>query len=497
LSVDPDRRKKKRRGNYSIPVPVGRVGLTAMPGRVTIRNVLDPDNGTTPGSTLVQVPAGSLSLSGRIPVRALGNYRVIPAGAISISGQAAGLSIGSNEGVLAFPGALGFNRAGRHAFTTTNNPTYIKVTNLADSGAGSFRAAVTATGPRVVIFEVSGTITLLTAIFITEPYLYIVGQTALSPGITIKGQPVYLYNNAHDTLIRHIRFRSGFVDNEDCITLYGSNTFNLSVDHCSLSWSADENWSMAQSYTGDSNADIQRSIISEPLANHGSFEVVNAWANALVSNQRKKCSIIRCLIAHGYNRNPSLYGGSSSYVANNFIYNWGEICTFYDDPDSFGPIIGSLVGNVYKRGPSTPASTTLVYCRYLQAGSQVYIADTLKIGANLADFEVVNNDGIDPRVGSPPITVPGYTPIASSAVQADMVNWGARPLDRDAVDNRIMSDAINGTGFIITNPSDVGGWPALANNPRGLTVPANASSIGASGYTVGEEWIAGYTAEVQ
>lgn len=34
---------------------------------------------------------------------------------------------------------------------------------------------------------------------------------------------------------------------------------------------------------------------------------------------------------------------------------------------------------------------------------------------------------------------------------------------RDAVDGRIVSDVRNGTGYIINDPSEVGGWPSLAS----------------------------------
>ncbi len=84
--------------------------------------------------------------------------------------------------VKAFPTAEGFGadavggRGGR----------VIEVTTLDDSGEGSLRAAMEASGPRVCVFRVSGTITLKNAIQVRTPSLTVAGQTSPS-GIEIKG----------------------------------------------------------------------------------------------------------------------------------------------------------------------------------------------------------------------------------------------------------------------------------------------------------------------
>ena len=52
----------------------------------------------------------------------------------------------------------------------------IAVTTLADEGPGSLRAAVTAAGPRTVVFRVAGLITLASPLVIREPFLTLDGQ---------------------------------------------------------------------------------------------------------------------------------------------------------------------------------------------------------------------------------------------------------------------------------------------------------------------------------
>ncbi len=115
------------------------------------------------------------------------------------------------ESVTAFSTAEGFGayaaggRGGR----------VVEVTHLNDGGPGSLRAAMEASGPRIVVFRVSGTITLRSAIRLSTPYLTVAGQT--SPGgvqVRGTGQPdgdwgVWLVNGTHDTIVRHLRVRMG------------------------------------------------------------------------------------------------------------------------------------------------------------------------------------------------------------------------------------------------------------------------------------------------
>jgi pectate lyase len=104
-------------------------------------------------------------------------------------------------GQPAFAGAEGFGtstpggRGGRE----------VRVTTLADAGPGSFREAVGASGPRTVVFRVSGLVTLASPITITEPFVTIDGASAPADGVTLRGSDVVV--RTHDVVIRHMRFR--------------------------------------------------------------------------------------------------------------------------------------------------------------------------------------------------------------------------------------------------------------------------------------------------
>src|SRR6185436_14191813 len=106
--------------------------------------------------------------------------------------------------------------------------------------SGSLRKALLSGEPRVVLFQVSGTIVLKAPLSVIEPFLTIAGQSAPGDGICISK---YLFRiETHDVIVRHLRFRLGDEAQQESGTFQvGRGSQNVIIDHCSMSWSTDEN----------------------------------------------------------------------------------------------------------------------------------------------------------------------------------------------------------------------------------------------------------------
>jgi hypothetical protein len=356
----------------------------------------------------------------------------------------------------AFPGAVGFG-------STTpggRGGKVIEVTNLNDSGAGSLRAALEASGPRIVVFRTGGTIQLTSNIKISNPYITIAGQTAPGGGITLRGRRLAV--NTHDVLVQHIRVRVGDQGNPgdiDAITT-GNESYNVVIDHVSASWGIDEQISSYGNTTHD--VTISNSIMAQGL--NDSIHSEGPHSKGSTTKYATRVSHIQNLYAHNEERNPRC-GDTDLHamdwmVVNSVIYNWGNKGTDVVTPSGpFGKRV-NIVGNVYKSGVDSNLGNTIVVDP--QTGTQVYIADNMRNGVVPSDpWSIVKGD-TSTRVPSPPFPL-GFTPKPAAQVQAFVLaNVGARPTARDAIDAQVVTDVQNGTGHIIDSQNEVGGWPTLA-----------------------------------
>ena len=395
-------------------------------------------------------------------------------------------SAASAPDIPVVPGASGFG-------TTTpagRGGAAYKVSNLNNSGTGSLKACIDASGPRVCIFEVSGTITLNAHLIIKNPFITIAGQTAPSPGIMLKGKTLII--KTHDVLVQHIRVRVGAAaDGTDGIQMNAGNddVYNVVIDHCSVSWATDENVSTySNSNTILDNITISNCIISEGMR---AYESYGFTSGGTVEPQH--LSFYGNLFAHNIARNPRVQTIYTT-VVNNYVYNWENMAT-----DLGGGTItyDTIIGNVYKPGPDTKRNKGPIYVRSTTpSGTELYLEDNSCAYYGSSCLQDLSGVILH---SSPQVWAPGLRALPSSAVEAYIVNnAGARPADRDSVDTRVINDLINGTGFIPYTQADVGGWPDLAENHRQLILPDNPSSDDdGDGYTNLEEWLHAYATAVE
>ena len=250
----------------------------------------------------------------------------------------AGSGIGTlTAQTLAFPGAEGF---GRFA-TGGRGGTVYHVTNLNDSGPGSFRDAVSVSG-RTVVFDVGGVIDYRSPRYAPAPNVTIAGQTAPGDGITIYGNGLS-FSGSHNAIVRFIRVRQGINGNSGADAVGIANGHDMIFDHLSVSWGRDETFSV----NGDvDNITIQNTIISQGLQTHSAGGLIQTDGGV---------SILRSLYIDNDTRNPKVKFVNE--FVNNVVCNWENI-GYNMGGDSAGDSYVNMIGNYFIR--STASSSTAI-----------------------------------------------------------------------------------------------------------------------------------------
>lgn len=363
----------------------------------------------------------------------------------------------------------------------------IKVTSLAADGPGSLREALAAAGPRVIVFEVGGVIDLARQdLIVREPFVTIAGQTAPSPGITLIRAGMKI--RTHDVVMQHLRFRMGDADQpkksgyDNDISIEGRNAWNVIVDHCSVSWGVDENLSVSgERYDGPlgtaRRVTLSNNIVAEGLVD-ASHEKGKHSMGSLIHDSVTGVAIVGNLYAHNNDRNPWFKGGASGVVVNNYIYNPGSwaIRLGYNPKEWQGreappaPLV-AIVGNVMQHGANTPDDKGFIGSNAPDRQGDAWLADNLAFTRQGLPAPLLFG-GIRP-LAAPPLWPAGLQALPAAAVREQVLRHaGARPLDRDSVDLRLIAEIRAGQGRHIDSQRDVGGYPQAAPAYRPLQPPS-------------------------
>lgn len=400
-----------------------------------------------------------------------------------------------------FSGAIGYGA------TTTGGRggTIYHVTNLNDSGAGSFRDAVSASS-RIIVFDVGGYIHLLSAVS-AKSNLTIAGQTAPGDGIGTYGAEVSFYGQSN-IIVRNFRFRDGTLDpsypgssstnsHTNCVSL-GSTT-NVIFDHCSMEFAAYNNVDAV----GAVNLTFQNCIFADPIKEQQfncHFEggpatfIDNLWANS-----------------HG--RSP-LTKGNAQYV-NNIDYNYQyAFCA----GNTSGTFNYDIVNNYFISGPSTSSPSDDFY--QVPSNCNAYATGNLLDGNNDGTLNGSADNSTGATVLStyyfgssatvPTTSLPTLTP--ANAYAYVLSSSGALP--HDQVDTQVVanvtslgtsgqlwvsqtSTGLGNSGYGVLNggtapvDSDQDGMPDDWETAKGLnpSSAADAAMTSSTGYTNLEDYL--------
>ena len=387
---------------------------------------------------------------------------------------------------IAFPGAEGYGRYARGG----RGGVVVKVTNLNDTGAGSLRDAIEGDyGPRTIVFDVGGLITLQSDIIIdgTRPYITIAGQTAPGKGITVKRQQLAM-SGARDVIFRFVRGLVGKESGETQNATGMAGVDHAIMDHCTFGWGIDEGLSTR----GGKNLTFQRCNLSEALnvAGHQNYPAGTAHGYA-ASIGGDTGSFHHNLLAHNEGRNWSMAGGldGAGYYAgkldifNNVVYNWGGRTT------DGGAHQVNFVNNYYKVGAASSIFTALnpQYGGF-PGTQQYYMSGNVMPGrfdeTNQAAGRTVGTEsgGTLPENSTPPYSAWVSSPFfpsnatihtARNAYKQVLSDVGCNQPLIDDHDTRVIGETLNGTytysGSVSGKPglpdttNDVGGWENYGN----------------------------------
>lgn len=361
---------------------------------------------------------------------------------------------------LAFPGAEG---AGRFA-AGGRGGRVIEVTTLDDSGPGSLRAAVAASGPRIVRFRIAGTIRLASDLVIRDGRITIDGRTRHGQGIAIADHGLVI--RADDVVIRYFRSRLGNRGGGQGDAISVASGSRIILDHVSASWSVDETLSASARYeqAGIYDLTVQWSIISESLRRAGHAKGEHGYGSLIRGGRGARFSFHHNVWASHVQRmpRPGNYAplaedpeGPSIEFRSNVFYNWGGTAAGYNaDTDSAARY--AFVDNCYITGPDSKGTAIF---REENPHAHSWFAENSLNGAVPADQRSLVK-GLWNPLPAPLDVAPVRADPAPHGCERTLARAGSSA-PRDAVDSRVIASIRDRSGRIIDGQDEVGGWPEL------------------------------------
>ena len=364
------------------------------------------------------------------------------------------------DNLPAFPGAEG---GGKFATGGRGGKVY-HVTNLNDSGPGSFRDAVGGSN-RIVVFDVSGTIELKSDVVVKDN-VTVAGQTAPGgKGITLKNYKIGLGGN--NIILRFISSRPGERGTSaDYDAFGGAKGSNSIVDHCSIGWANDEQWGL---YSNNTNQTVQWSLIGP--ANSFSYHSKGIHGFGIMFGKGQN-SWHHNMIAHNISRNfrGKVEGTNVMDFVNNVVYDWGYQTAY----GTLGHL--NYAGNYFKAGSSTSggynyinfsSGTNVEKYKFYLTGNKMVNKDGSIRNSETNNWKAVNYGNVTSTYGYDEAyyRTDNYMPLLTNGIDVSVAptmdtadvafdkvtkyaGAGISENCKPKIDLEVMRDAINGTGSI-------------------------------------------------
>ena len=359
------------------------------------------------------------------------------------------LSSSPRAQAIAFPGAEGFGALA----TGGRGGEICHVTTLADSGAGSFRDAVSKPH-RMVVFDVAGVIRLNSNVAVSGD-LTLLGQTAPGDGIAVYGRSVS-FSGASNVIVRYLRFREGIEGEKGKCAMNLSGGSDMIFDHASIQWGR---WDCLGLTRGSHEITLQNCLIGEGIDPQRFGALVDSVTNITFSHN---------LWINNQSRNPKAKGWIQ-YI-NNVVYNWGGTGLVGGHSEADHQL--DAVGNYFIKGPSSNDRAFGMFTatdHVFQQGNRVDLDRDGRLNgrpAVEADFGAAPEAPVfAPRPFlHPPVPVSVDT---AEAAYAKVVAEAGCSLRRDAVDARLIAQltSLGQQGRIVRNEAEAGGQGGLNGGP--------------------------------
>lgn len=393
--------------------------------------------------------------------------------AIAVVGGLLAILDDSTAQMPAFPGAEGYGGT----FTGTapaagwfSNATVYHVTNLNDSGPGSFRDAFDENSSnRIIVFDVGGTIQLTSGKLDIKNLsnYYIAGQTAPGP-VTVYGDKTQITHSSNkenkNVILRYMSFRKGNGNGDDALTFAGGDgagdlvATNMIIDHVSASWSEDEILSVANNNT---NVTVQYTSI------HDALDSSHAYGSLIRPRIDSQVSFHHNLYANNASRQARFGTYNEATLTadfrNNVVYNFRDRASYTggsSSPPNQEYTDVNFVGNYIVAGPGTTGNANIAYSVDKNVDTRVYqsgnfidpnknsVLDGSDTGWSM--FTINNQtDQTLTQMASPFATPAVTTQTATDAYNQVVDHVGNWWWDRDAIDARVIGNVQDFTGVPI------------------------------------------------